>query len=180
MGFSGTRGLVSRWAAEERKLLPVSTRYSRQQPREVRPKLTKKIRPAPWSSSRASWILVKDRALQDDQEKAAFDRITAVSPKVALAAQLAERFVSMVKQREAHKLEQWLQDAAASGLRAFISFANGIRQDFAAVYNALVLTWSNGQVEGNMNRLKFIKRMMYGRANFDLLRKRVLYRPVQV
>jgi len=177
MGFSGTRSLVSRWAAKERKLLPKSTQYSRQQPREVRPKLTKQTRPAPWSSSRASWILVKDRSRHDDQEKAALDRMTAANPKVSLAAQLAERFVVMVKQQEADKLEQWLLDAVASGLRAFISFANGIRQDFAAVYNAMSSIWSNGQVEGNVNRLKFIKRMMYGRANFDLLRKRVLYRP---
>jgi transposase len=61
-----------------------------------------------------------------------------------------------------------------SGARAFISFANGIHRDVAAVANALSLPWSNGPVEGHINRLKFIKQMMYGRANFDLLRKRVL------
>ena len=83
----------------------------------------------------------------------------------------------MVKQQEADKLEQWLKDAVASGVRSFISFANGIRQDFSAVYNALSSIWSNGQTEGQVNRLKFIKRLMYGRANFDLLRKRVLYQP---
>lgn len=68
----------------------------------------------------------------------------------------------------------------ASKVRSLISFANGIRQDFTAVYNGLSLIWSNGQVEGQVNRLKFIKRMMYGRANFDLLRKRVLYQPVAI
>jgi transposase len=60
----------------------------------------------------------------------------------------------------------------------FISFANGLRQDFSAVYNALSMVWSNGQVDGQINRLKFVKRMMYGRANFDLLRKRFLYQPM--
>ncbi len=179
-GFTGTRSLVSRWAAKERKLLPPATQYSRQQPREVRPKLTKQTRPIPWSSARASWILVKDRSQFDEQEKAALDRMVATDKQVEVTAHLAERFVNMVKQKEPEKLEQWLKDAVASGVRSFISFANGIRQDFTAVYNALSLTWSNGQVEGQVNRLKFIKRMMYGRANFDLLRKRVLYQPVTI
>ena len=106
--------------------------------------------------------------------------MVATDKQVEVAAQLAERFVNMVKQKEPDRLELWLKDAVASGVRSLISFANGIRQDFTAVYNALSLVWSNGQVEGRVNRLKFIKRMMYGRANFDLLRKRVLYQPVAI
>ena len=176
-GFTGTRSLVSRWAAKERKLLPRSTQYSRQQPPEVRPNLTKQTRPVPWSSARASWVLVKDRAQLDEQERAALEQMATTDKQVEVTAQLAERFVKMVKQKEPNKLEQWLRDAMVSGVRSLISFANGIRQDFTAVYNALSLIWSNGQVEGQVNRLKFIKRMMYGRANFDLLRKRVLYQP---
>jgi transposase len=58
-----------------------------------------------------------------------------------------------------------------------MSFAKGIKQDLIAVTNALTLPWSNGQTEGQVNRLKLIKRQMYGRANFDLLRKRVLGGP---
>lgn len=177
-GFTGSRGLVSRWAAKERKLLPPSTQYSRQQPREVRPKLTKQTRPVPWSSPRASWILVKERSQLDEPEKAALARMMAADQQVKVTAQLAERFIKMLKQRAPDKLEQWLKDAVASGVRSLISFAHGIRQDYSAVYNALSSIWSNGQVEGQVNRLKFIKRMMYGRANFDLLRKRVLYRPL--
>jgi len=176
LGFPGSRGLVSQWATRERKLLPQKRRYSRQQPEEVKPTLTKQASSFPWSSPRASWILVKDRTQLDDQEQAALARMMATDPQVALAADLAERFVKMVKQKEADKLEAWLKDAVASGIRSFIGFANGIRQDFAAVRNALSLIWSNGPVEGYVNKLKYIKRMMYGRANFDLLRRRVLYR----
>lgn len=177
-GFQGSRGLVARWAAQERKLLPSATQYSRNQPREVRPKLTRQTRPVPWSAPRASWILVKEQTLLDEQEKAALERMLAADSQVRVTAQLAERFVAMVKHQAVDKLEQWLKDAAASGIRAFISFANGLRQDYAAVYNALSMNWSNGQVEGQVNRLKFVKRMMYGRANFDLLRKRFLYQPM--
>lgn len=179
-GFKGSRGLVARWAARERKLLPPATQYSRKQRREVRPKLTRQSRPVPWSAPRASWILVKERALLNDQEKAVLARMIAADAQVKVVAQLAERFVTMIKRRQAGNLEQWLQDAVASGVRSFISFASGLRQDFTAVYNALSMSWSNGQVEGQVNRLKFIKRMMYGRANFDLLRKRFLYRPMTI
>jgi transposase len=58
-------------------------------------------------------------------------------------------------------------------------FAKGLKQDLAAVTNVLSLPWSNGQTEGQVNRLKLIKRQMYGRASFDLLRKRVLARPMR-
>lgn len=173
-GFTGSRGLVAKWAAKERRLLPPTTQYSRTQPQDVRPKLTKQTRPVPWSAPRASWILIKERAQLDEQEKVALERMVSADLQVAIAAQLAERFMEMMKQKAADKLEQWLKDAVASSIRSFISFANGLRQDYAAVYNALSMTWSNGQVEGQVNRLKFVKRMMYGRANFDLLRKRFL------
>ena len=68
----------------------------------------------------------------------------------------------------------WLEDATSSGIGVLKQFAKGIKQDLAAVTNALSLPWSNGQTEGQVNRLKLIKRQMYGRANFDLLRKRVI------
>jgi hypothetical protein len=63
----------------------------------------------------------------------------------------------------------------ASHLNAFQSFVTGVQQDKDAVLAGLTLPWSNGPLEGNVNRLKLIKRSMYGRAEFDLLRLRVLY-----
>ncbi len=71
------------------------------------------------------------------------------------------------------------QRGHASVCEALKQFAKGIKQDLAAVTNALSLPWSNGQTEGQVNRLKLIKRQMYGRANFDLLRKRVLATPLR-
>ena len=69
----------------------------------------------------------------------------------------------------------WLDRADASGLPELRSFAAGIRRDRAAVAAALSLAWSNGQTEGQINRLKVLKRQMYGRAKLDLLEKRFLY-----
>jgi transposase len=80
----------------------------------------------------------------------------------------------MVRERQPDALDGWLAHVESSGLGALRSFAGGIRRDYAAVKAALTLAYSNGIVEGNINRLKYVKKQMYGRANFDLLRKRVL------
>jgi transposase len=77
----------------------------------------------------------------------------------------------MVKDQVASALDDWLLQAQASALA---SFATSLRRDEDAVRAALTEPWSNGQVEGQVNRLKVIKRDMYGRAGFDLLRCRVL------
>ena len=77
--------------------------------------------------------------------------------------------------RQVRNLDPWIGAAAASGLREIRRFALGLRQD-AAVRAALEHPWSQGQTEGQVTRLKLVKRQMYGRANFDLLRLRVLQR----
>ena len=81
----------------------------------------------------------------------------------------------MVRERSPTKFNQWLRSAAQSKLKEFVSFARGLSEDYEAVMNALRYEWSNGQLEGQVNRLKLVKRQMYGRAKFDLLRARVLH-----
>jgi transposase len=81
----------------------------------------------------------------------------------------------MVRGPQAEAWEAWLARAcAASAAKELRSLAEGLKQDEAAVRAALTMEWSNGQVEGQVNRLKTIKRQMYGRASFALLRQRVL------
>jgi len=91
--------------------------------------------------------------------------------KVAEAHTLGQRFTGMVRERQPEALLPWLEDITKSGISA--------KQDMAMVTNVLSLPWSNGQTEGRLNRFKLIKRQMYGRANFDLLRKRVLACPMR-
>jgi transposase len=74
-------------------------------------------------------------------------------------------------------LPAWIEEAKACGITAVAGFAQGLVQDLAAVEAALSLSWSNGQTEGQVNRLKLVKRSMYGRAGLDLLRARVLALP---
>jgi len=82
--------------------------------------------------------------------------------------------VAFAQQRKHDALDQWIDHASQCGIGTIKSFSKGISKDIDAVRAALSFEWSNGQVEGQVNRLKLIKRKMYGRANFDLLRKRVL------
>ena len=97
-----------------------------------------------------------------------------LSPKVSEASKLATRFIQMVKEQKKDRLFSWIEDAQKCSAPRIRSFATGLASDYRAVEAALSFDWCNGQLEGQVNRLKTIKRMMYGRAKFDLLKKRVL------
>jgi len=81
----------------------------------------------------------------------------------------------MLREREGERLDTWLAEAASCEVAAMQRFAVGLSDDYAAVQAGLTLPYSNGQLEGQVNRLKAIKRQMYGRASFALLRQRVLH-----
>jgi transposase len=89
--------------------------------------------------------------------------------------QLVQDFLQMMRHREGKRLDTWLSQVHESGLPELQSFAQGVEQDKAAVQAGLTLPISNGQVEGQVTKIKLIKRMMYGRAEFPLLRQRVLH-----
>jgi transposase len=80
----------------------------------------------------------------------------------------------MFHQADSSSFENWLEKAQASTIKSFRQFAKSLRNDASAVKAGIDLPWSNGMVEGKVNKLKLIKRQMYGRAGFDLLRKRVI------
>ncbi len=174
-GFDGSRGLVACWVSKQRAKDPSSFALPLSPDSESAPN----PEVVPWSSSRASWLLVSAEDELTEEDKQALERMKQADEKVAQAYHLGQHFTKMVRERQAEALLPWLEDVAKSKIDALTGFANGIKQDLAAVTNALSLPWSNGQTEGQVNRLKLIKRQMYGRANFDLLRRRVLARPVR-
>ncbi|QPC81672.1 transposase [Phototrophicus methaneseepsis] len=88
---------------------------------------------------------------------------------------LIQDFASMIRQRDAQPFDSWLKFCSKSDIRACQLFAQSLQQDYDAVRAALSTDWSNGQTEGQVHRLKLLKRQMYGRANLDLLRIRVCY-----
>ena len=101
-------------------------------------------------------------------------RLLQISSSVCAARELALWFLALVRERRAGELEAWIAAVEKSGLSDLKNFAKGLLRDQEAVVAGLSLEWSNGQTEGQVNRLKLIKRQMYGRAGFPLLRARVL------
>ena len=82
----------------------------------------------------------------------------------------------MLRERGGERLDEWLAQVEKQGVSELQSFAQGLKKDYDAVKAGLTLQWSNGQTEGQVHRLKLIKRQMYGQGDFQLLRKRVLHR----
>jgi transposase len=90
---------------------------------------------------------------------------------------LAQDFTALVRQRQPERLDPWLTRATASPLEAFQRFARGLQEDYQAVKAGVTLPWSTSPVEGHINRLKMLKRQMFGRARLDLLSRRFLRAP---
>lgn len=109
-----------------------------------------------------------------EAERTALAQLPRVHPEVADAADFTGRYVGIVRELRGAKLGEWLSDAEASGVREIRQFAQKVRWDEAAVRAGCTLPWSNGQTEGQITKLKAIKRSMYGRVKFDLLRRRAL------
>ena len=80
----------------------------------------------------------------------------------------------MVREQQADQLDSWLEESLSCGLPDFRTFAAGLKREYAAMVNALTFFSSHGPVEGQVNRLKYVKRSMYGRGSFELLRQRFL------
>lgn len=109
-----------------------------------------------------------------DEQRGFLGRLSERCPTVAAAQELSLAFCHLVRERRSGEFAAWLEQVAQSDVAEFKAFARGLAQDRKAVEAGLSLVWSNGQVEGQVNRLKTLKRQMYGRASFDLLRARVL------
>jgi transposase len=130
------------------------------------------------SSKRVTSLLLREPAARSDEEQRFVETLRQRCPKVDRGADLAQAFTSIVRERRAADFDGWIARSREAGCpREMRVFVEGLLKDEAAVRAALSLPWSNGQVEGHVNRLKLIKRMMYGRGGFDLLRRRVLHRP---
>jgi transposase len=111
---------------------------------------------------------------RDDLSKSDAVLIAAIEssvPDLVIARMLIADFQQMIRSKAAAKLDGWLEGAKASLVG---SFANGVERDIAAVRNAIISPWSNGQTEGQITKLKLIKRQMYGRAKIDLLQARLV------
>jgi transposase len=169
-GYQGTPRMVRRYVARLGQRLNMLPPEQRAQVLQAETTFkTPSVRRA------AFWLLKPTQELTPDQE-AFITQLCAISTEIQEVRTLSHAFVQMLQERHAGGLLTWLENAEQSAVSELHSFATGIRQDEAAVTGALTYEWSNGQVEGQINKLKLLKRQMYGRAKLDLLRVRMLDR----
>src|SRR5215213_6269001 len=184
-GFPGTAKQVQRWVAEHRTAPAPSTphRWRTKAPAHAPMPAPQDSAPALPSPRQLAWLLVQPPSALSGPDAALVARVEQ-NPTAAHVAGLARRLTALVRGCGVNPtvgpaaarvaLTTWLADARTSGVRALETFAAGLEQDGAAIQAALTTPWSSGQTEGQITRLKLIKRQMYGRASFDLLRRRVL------
>jgi transposase len=159
-GFTGGLRVVTEWTTRKRKDEGTATR-------DKRPGKTP-------SARRIARMLTTERDRPSKTIARTVAIIAAAVPDLTTARDLLDRFHRLIQHRKDNRLDEGLADATP-GLMA--SFASGIAQDHAAVKAALTQPWSNGQTEGQNTKLKLVKRQMYGRANLDLLRARLIGTP---
>jgi transposase len=123
----------------------------------------------------AKWLLLRPPDELSARDASYRQALCKLSPALATASDLARAFVQMVRERKREALDGWLNQACSSPIQELRRFALGLRKEYDAMHAALCEPWSTGQVEGQITRLKYLKRQMYGRAKIDLLRLRVLH-----
>jgi transposase len=126
------------------------------------------------SARAVSFAMVCPAAKRSTEVQTYLDQLCHVDTHIARAYTLSQAFLTLVRERRGSDLEAWITSATDSGIGALARFARGLQEDFAAVKAGLTLAWSNGPVEGQITRLKLLKRQSYGRAGSALLRQRVL------
>ncbi len=154
-GFPGQIGVVSEWARRRR--------------------LAEKADQSALARTPSARSIARLMTLaRDDPSKSDAVLVAAIEsnvPDLTTARTLIDDFQAMIRSKAAAKLDRWLTDVKTSLVG---SFANGVEKDIDAVRNAIISPWSNGQTEGQITKLKLIKRQMYGRAKIDLLRAQLV------
>ena len=128
----------------------------------------------PLTPRTAAWLVLRHAEHRDATDAEQLSRLRTQHAALTEAITLAEAFVAMIREGQAERFDPWLAQARDSVLPAFRNFARKIDSDYDAVRGAVTSPWSTGQVEGQINRLKMLKRQMFGRANFDLLNRRFI------
>jgi transposase len=170
-GFQGQYGIVALYVRRMRQAQGLAP--GRRCSPHPRPAVTEAPR-RPLTPRRATWLVLRPVGRLAEQDHQQLAQLTAQAPELAEAVALAQDFAALVRQRQPTQLKPWLARADQSTLAPFRRFARGLRADYGAVQAAVTLPWSQGPIEGQINRLKMLKRHMYGRARLDLLARRFL------
>jgi transposase len=139
------------------------------------PARSRKERAKALSPRALRWLLTRQRQELDQEEQTRLEQLLSLSQEVQTLYAFLQAFLKMVRERKHQQLRSWMLQAGTCGIPELLSFVTGLEQDYDAVHAALRLPWSQGITEGKVNKLKTLKRVMYGRAGFALLRQRLLH-----
>ena len=170
-GYTGSYGTLARFIQRMKR----SYDQGQQQQLDLLPSspLLVSARQRLLTARRASWLIVQPGHKRSQANQALLEYMT-VEPELAEAIELSQSFAKIVRERLPKQFDAWLNQATGSTIRELKNFSEGLREDYEAVKAGVTVDVSNGQVEGQNNRLKMLKRQMYGRAGLDLLRRRFL------
>jgi transposase len=119
-------------------------------------------------------LLLRAPAKRSEEQQATIQTLAALQPEIGRTVMLLERFTGILRNLESEQLAEWMAEAEDCGIAEMKGFVVKLHQDLDAVLAGLTLPWSQGQTEGQVTKLKLLRRQMYGRGNFDLVRKRLL------
>jgi transposase len=173
-GYAGSYRRVTAYISRIRQAQGIPPR--RQGRRQRLPVVAEPVA-QPLTPRRATWLVLRRAEHRTAAEAQQLAQLHAQSSEVAEAIDLAQDFTALVRQRQPECLDVWLTRATASTLEAFQRFASGLHEDYKAIKAGVTLPWSTSPVEGHINRLKMLKRQMFGRARLDLLSRRFLRVP---
>jgi transposase len=173
-GYTGSETAVRNYLTALRKQIGQESHPRRYYPPVSQKK--KQHQRTALSSRRATWLVLRKPETRSAEDQQLLLLLQQAHPQVKIACELAQAFVQMIRERNASVLEPWLKEATESEVPELRTFAKGIKHDQDAIHAALTYEWSQGQVEGQVHRLKLLKRQSYERAGFGLLRHRVLTR----
>lgn len=120
------------------------------------------------------WLLARPEILLTPEEQHSLMKLLASSEEIGHLYRFLHSFLQMLRERKPDLLNGWMKEVRESQIKELVSFVNGIDRDYDAVRAGLTYSWSQGPVEGTVNKIKTHKRLMYGRASFPLLRKKML------
>jgi transposase len=153
----------------------ITTRLRKNLPGMAHPPKHTREGKSTYSPRELRWLLAKRSTELKAEELADLTRWLESSHEARTLHQVLQDFLQMLRERRVDHLKQWMKEARESGIKELRSFVAGIERDYDAVRNGLSLEWSQGVVEGTINKLKTHKRLMYGRASFRLLRQKLLH-----
>lgn len=174
VGYGGSYDTVARYVKRLRQALGIK-------PRQKSSTSCKKLKmivddhKLPLTAHRATWLILRREENRDEEDERIIEQLRAQHPALSKAIELSQDFAQLIRERMPEQFDGWLSRALSSQLKSLVTFAQGLLDDYEAVKAGMTLEWSNGPVEGQINRLKMLKRQMYGRASIELLTRRFLW-----